>query len=249
MCTLSWLSLEDGYFVAFSRDERHTRAPGLGPRMIERAGVRAIAPVDAEAGGTWIAVNELGITLALLNGYRFQVGSETAAESSRAWKSRGELASNACDAASLGELSQRLARQDLASFRPFELVAFDSARRAWLAAWDGSTLAQRELSDGDCPMVSSSFDDTGARERRRAEFERQVPTPASPRDLELFHASHAPSRGPYSPCMHREDAHTVSFTRVRVGARQVELVYQPQSPCAGMPAQRVELPRRVVARA
>jgi hypothetical protein len=246
MCTLTWTREAEGYFVAFSRDERRTRAPGIGPRSFERGGVRAIAPFDGEAGGTWIAVNELGLTLALLNGERFRGAESESAE--RDFATRGELVLHACDASGHDEVIARLASLELARFRPFEIVAFDARGAACAAAWDGRELRSRDLSDVDRPLVSSSFDDAGARAQRKRTFELQAGALASARELELFHASHEPSRGAYSPCMHRDDAHTVSFTRVRVDARRVEFAYQPQSPCAGKLALRLELPRRVAAR-
>ncbi|HTF89275.1 MAG TPA: NRDE family protein [Planctomycetota bacterium] len=248
MCTLTWLLRDDGYFVAFSRDERRTRAPATGPKLFERAGVKGIAPIDGEAGGTWIAVNEQGLTLALLNGYRFQGAQAQRADERRTWSSRGELALQFGDAASVAEVATRLSEFDLERYRPFELAAFDTAGAATLASWTGSTLITRELHGGDRPLVSSSFDDDGARVQRRAQYAKLVSGEASEHELERFHSSHAPSRGAYSPCMHREDAHTVSFTRVRVGARQVELLYQPLSPCESMPVERVEIQRRAVAR-
>ena len=248
MCTLTWITLGDGYFVAFSRDERRSRAPGSGPRLLERGGVKAIAPIDAEAGGTWILVNELGMTLALLNGYRFQDPKKFRGGDAGVWNSRGELAMNAGEAANVSEVADRLASFELARYRPFELVAFDASGAVSIASWNGSALEQRALNLGDRPLVSSSFDDCGARKARRAEFVRLVPAQSSVHELERFHASHAPSRGPYSPCMHREDAHTVSFSRVQVSADEVELSYQPQSPCAGMASERIAIPRRVVAR-
>ncbi|MEO6709784.1 MAG: NRDE family protein [Planctomycetota bacterium] len=248
MCTLTWLLRDDGYFVAFSRDELRTRAPALGPKLSLRAGVKLLAPIDGEAGGTWIAVNEQGLTLALLNGYRFQGADAQRADERRTWKSRGELALQVGDAASVAEVAARLGDFHLERYRPFELAAFDTAGAATLASWTGSTLTTRELHAGDRPLVSSSLDDDGARSRRRALYAELVSREASEAELERFHASHAPSRGAYSPCMHREDAHTVSFTRVRVGVRQVELLYQPLSPCESMPVERVEILRRAAAR-
>ncbi len=79
-------------------------------------------------------------------------------------------------------------------------------------------------------------------------FVANVAPDAGERDLERFHASHEPARGAYSPCMHREDAHTVSFTRVRVSARLVALATSPASPCRAAPSTRLELERRVALR-
>jgi hypothetical protein len=250
MCTLSWTLLggapgEGGYFLAFNRDERRTRAAGLAPRVIEQGGVRALAPIDGEAGGTWIAVNEMGLSLSILNGYRFQ-GAEP--EASRTWTSRGRLVLELCDAANLEELSRRIAAVRLQDYRPFELACFDSRGRAGLSTWDGRRLSFRELHAADRPLVSSAFDDEGARGQRRALFARSVTGRGGERELERFHASHEPSRGAYSPCMHREDAHTVSFTRVRVTAQAVTLQTSPGSPCLAAPGVKQELQRRVYLR-
>jgi len=45
------------------------------------------------------------------------------------------------------------------------------------------------------------------------------------------HASHAPEIGPYSICMHRNDAATVSYTEVVVSRRITRMRYQSGSPC------------------
>jgi hypothetical protein len=248
MCTLTWGPLQDGYFIAFSRDELRSRAAGLGPRAIERNGVRALLPIDGEAGGTWIAVNELGCAVALLNGYRFQVPGAPAIPVANDWISRGRLGMEVSDASTVAEVAERIASQDLSRYRPFELVAFDGEGRVGISSWNGTALERRALSLADRPLVSSSFDDDGVRKQRRALFARLMRDGSSERDVLRFHSRHEPSRGPYSPCMHREDAHTVSFTHVRVSAAGIELSYQAQSPCAAGPTLRVELERRSVAR-
>ena len=248
MCTLSWGPLPAGYFVAFSRDELRSRAAGLGPRAIEQGGVRALLPVDGEAGGTWIAVNELGCTVALLNGYRFQVANAPSAGDSKRWISRGQLALDACGAATVAEVAERIAGRDLSCFRPFEMLALDAEGRVEVSSWDGAALDRRALTLADRPLISSSFDDQGVRAARRSLFARMIGPLSGEQDAVRFHSSHEPLRGPYSPCMHREDAQTVSFTHVRVGAAGIELSYQAQSPCSAGRVQRTELPRRSVAR-
>ena len=68
------------------------------------------------------------------------------------------------------------------------------------------------------PLVSSSFELEGVERERRAEFSRLRDESGGFRAgaLLAFHISHQPARGPYSPCMHREDAETVSFTWMTV---------------------------------
>ena len=47
-----------------------------------------------------------------------------------------------------------------------------------------------------------------------------------------FHTSHAPIPSAYSPCMHRDNADTVSFSLVTVADGVIEFAYLPMPPCA-----------------
>ena len=51
-----------------NRDEKRTRGEALARRIRECGGVRYVAPIDADFGGTWIAANEFGVSVCLLNG-------------------------------------------------------------------------------------------------------------------------------------------------------------------------------------
>src|SRR5687768_12141538 len=86
MCTVSWSHQDDGYHLLCNRDERHTRKPARPPRVHERSDVRFIAPIDGDHGGSWIGVNQFGLSLCLLN--RYQDGEQSATGSN---KSRGLL--------------------------------------------------------------------------------------------------------------------------------------------------------------
>ncbi len=69
MCTVTWLQNADGYEVFCNRDELKTRKPALPPAYAERNGVRYLAPIDLDGGGSWFGVNEFGVTLCLVNHY------------------------------------------------------------------------------------------------------------------------------------------------------------------------------------
>ena len=67
---------EAGYTLLFNRDELRTRGPEIAPSETRTdSGVRYVAPTDSDAGGTWIAANEHGVSVALLNGVESR-GSE-----------------------------------------------------------------------------------------------------------------------------------------------------------------------------
>src|ERR1700693_4285949 len=68
MCTISWIHDKDGYQLLCNRDEKLTRKSAVEPRLAVRNGTRFLAPVDGDFGGTWIATNEFGISVCLLNG-------------------------------------------------------------------------------------------------------------------------------------------------------------------------------------
>jgi hypothetical protein len=238
VCTLTWIRAARGFELFFNRDEARTRGAAEPPRVREIEGVRCAAPSDADGGGTWIGVNEHGVAACLLNGYRPSDTGE------RAWTSRGLLVVGVLAARDLAEVRARVERADLGRFRAFAMVAFAPGARPLAFEHQGS-LAVRVLGDADRPRTSSSLDPIGAGRARRELFARMTAGRAV--DAELlarFHASHEPERGALSPCMHRDDAHTVSFTRVRVGARRVELAYVPGAPCQGAPAVSVALDRR-----
>jgi len=69
MCTVTWLQRHEGYEVFCNRDELKTRKPALPPRLAECNGVRYLAPIDNDGGGSWLGVNEFGVSLCLVNYY------------------------------------------------------------------------------------------------------------------------------------------------------------------------------------
>ena len=75
MCTVTWVHSQAGYELFFNRDERTGRGPESPACEAETNGVRWLAPRDSDAGGTWLAVNEHGLTLGLLNGYADSLGT------------------------------------------------------------------------------------------------------------------------------------------------------------------------------
>jgi len=230
VCTLTWIALERGYELYFNRDEKLTRAPGLPPRRFANAGRAWLAPADPDGGGTWIGVNDRGLTLALLNGYK------RVDDAARAWRSRGLLVQELLALADVPAFEARLRELDLNPYRSFTLFAVDPSCAARAATWDGAVLSFESHASAGAPLCSSSLDPTGATRARRELFE-SWRTQAPSVDAELlarFHASHLPERGPLSPCMHRADAQTQSFSRVRCGAESVELEYSPGAPCLGL---------------
>ncbi|PYJ91678.1 MAG: hypothetical protein DME62_15080 [Verrucomicrobia bacterium] len=121
----------------------------------------------------------------------------------------------------------------LNQLRPFRLIAIvPSARRVIEWRWNLEGLTMRNHRWQPQHWFSSGLDE------RRAERERQRVCDAahdqqSARNLawlRQLHRSHAPKRGPFSICMHRADATTVSYTEVAVSKRRATMRYKP-GPC------------------
>jgi hypothetical protein len=230
MCTVSWLHDDNGYLLFCNRDEKRSRAKALGPQVNSREGVRFIAPTDSAAGGTWIGVNEFGISLCLLNGAH--VGAVAS-------KSRGLLIPDLLSAVSVQQVIERVTLLDLSPFSPFTLAILAAGRRAVLIAWNCATKSITATAEAHMPLVSSAFDADGVRSRRHKEFRRITGGAGRLNAAALldFHRSHGTAPDAYSVCMHRPDAETVSFSSIRVTRSEVEFYYAPEAPCRSLPGQ------------
>jgi hypothetical protein len=229
MCTASWLHDESGYWLFFNRDEKRDRRQAHPPEKRTVRGVRYLAPVDGDFGGTWIAVNEFGLSVCLLNRY----GSVTE-RLDDGGTSRGLLVNALVDAHSRDEVIARLRETDLDRFRPFSVLVFMPGEAVAVMAWDGRSLAQCDADTSRVPFVSSSVlgvEATAARTAALASLA-TVAGRLTPVVLEEFHASHIPERGALSACMHRDDASTVSSSIIRVSRTEAEFRYREGPPCA-----------------
>jgi hypothetical protein len=216
MCTVSWLHESDGGYKLFcNRDEQRTRKAAVAPQLKMARGTRFIAPIDGEFGGTWLGVNEHGVSVCLLNRYD---------RAARGRVSRGLLVLDLLGSRSAVEAVQSAADRDLGEFSPFTLAVLEPASPTALCIWNG-TVPQISLNaDALMPLISSSRDQQGVEQARKRAFQQAE-------SLEPFHRAHMDGPSAYSPCMHREDAETVSFSRVNVSASEISLSYSPAPPC------------------
>jgi hypothetical protein len=254
MCTVSLIVVDGGYLLAANRDEHVTRGVARPPERATIGATRFVAPRDADAGGTWIAVDRAGRSLCLLNGDRPAAGY-LAPDSVR---SRGELVvellADPRPAAVAESLRERAARGKL-DVRPFKLVAAAPATDrsgvdAIRADFDGLALTVAAVA---APHVETSngIDPAGAARARGESFRRlleRLPLAEARAadslrpELLAWHASHAPGvpgedrGGVLSVCVHRPEVRTVSVTLIEVRRGRIVMRYQPGSPCRGNPA-------------
>ncbi|MBU2976841.1 NRDE family protein [Alteromonas sp. C1M14] len=220
MCTLSWQQDECGNIrIYFSRDEQRVRQQALAPETFLIDGVKCTMPIDPEGNGTWIAVNEYGIAICLLNYYQGDKPEGTLI-------SRGALVKHLASVTSYSEAKARLNNYPLQHTAPFSMVLLcrDSVSpkvQRWV--WDG-----RDLSVGDVapPLVSAAkyFDEAyNYRKQLFDDLTKKLPrNEIGPRFHRSFN-THSPF---LSPLMVREDARTVSITTVLLFDEEQQMHYE-----------------------
>ncbi|QDV06960.1 hypothetical protein Poly30_24780 [Planctomycetes bacterium Poly30] len=260
MCTLTWTSQragedsppdpeESGYSLWFNRDELLTRGPEIPPRIqTSPEGVRYIAPGDSEAGGTWIAANEHGLTVALLNGYIVSRGPTL-----EHYQSRGALVRLLASLERPLESLAMLSPHELAPYRPAVVVLKAPGDPALVARWDGLTVAIDVSGERQLPLTSSSFEQDEVQLSRRALYtslvlggeEKKRADAPDPERLAAFQRHVDAERGPtaFTPTMQRADAATRSQCHIVVTKSNVHFEYRPGPPHATEVSVALDLPR------
>jgi Transport and Golgi organisation 2 len=235
MCTCSWVfDGLGGYDLYFNRDEQWSRKPALPPSVHTGPDARYLAPIDADAGGTWLGVNEFGVTIGLLNRYQDMTQSPHPGRAGVSWISRGLLVRELLRARSAAAASTQVSHIDTARYQPFTLVALDPTGDARLMSWNGAQLALTDAAP-EMPLCSSSWNPSAASAYRRALLGTMAEAAGglTPAVLEAFHQTREADRAAWGPCMRRDDAHTVSLSHVCVRPGQITLRYAPGEPCEG----------------
>src|SRR5262245_44409787 len=229
MCTLTFLPTTVGYLAAMNRDELRNRPIARAPQVRTRNGVEALYPTEP-SGGTWIASNRYGNLLALLN-WNDKTRSESVLLKTR---SRGLLIPELISASKLADSTKIFEGLTLDGVLPFRLVGFFASEKTvaeW--CWDGTRKELRTLPWSRGHWFSSSLSDQSAAQQRGTACEAAAAGPdfGTAKSLRILHASHIPAAGPFSVCVHRDDAATVSYTEVVCQKRSVSMRYVPGNPC------------------
>lgn len=228
MCTLTFAPNETGYLAGMNRDELRNR-PAAAPPQIHPFGLGgAIYPTEA-GGGTWIACNSGGNLLALLN-WRC-VDPALLAEKKI---SRGVVIPQLISAPGSQTTALRFGELQLDGCFPLRLVGVfpgEKTLREW--NWDGIRKGELAFPWSRRNWFSSSLSDVQAQKERGSVCDAAWcdKFAGSEAWLRRLHRSHLPERGPFSICVHRRDASTVSYTEVECGAAAISMRYLAGSPC------------------
>jgi hypothetical protein len=256
MCTVSFLPKARGFYLAMNRDEKLNRSTALAPTIVDLESRRVVYPSEP-AGGTWISTSDAGVCLALINWHRVErepkhdVLSRGEVVRALAGKSStNEIADG------IGRLPLRKLRPfRLITIVPSErLVTEWRWNLEWLTRrdhkwqplhWFSSGFDERRAElerakvcasflaggdvvagDGLSDVALAKADDPGRKSARAGVNAAGY----SLNWLRQLHRSHSPKRGPFSICMHRRDASTVSYTEVAVSKKRATMRYK-SGPC------------------
>ena len=225
MCTMTWFVHEDGYELFFNRDERVSRSHADLPKIQHQDGIRYISPTDTDAGGTWIALNQFGVAVCLLNHYQFEQIATY-----KDWISRGEIVRQFATIDDPGLAEHQFMRMELEDYRAFRMFVINPGGENRLCVWDGH--APRVEPNVTTPKSSSSVDARHVKSWRRSLFVKLgLHRSTDSADFLRYHASHLPFASKESVCMHREDANTVSLSHLTVRSGLASFAYADGPPC------------------
>jgi hypothetical protein len=233
MCTLTIVHAgNQSVRIAFNRDERPTRPEAIPPQLRQFGSCKALLPTDPESGGTWLAVNDSGLVLAVLNVTAALSG--TGAARAVPLRSRGTIIPSLldCDSPSAALASaERLF--DYSNFAPFRLVMIGHGVAADVR-WDGREAMVMSRLMGSTPLLftSSGLGDhlvEGVRRELFTELFSESPETWLAAQA-TFHRHVWPGREHLSVNMTRATARTVSFSIIDLTADEATFAYRPGPP-------------------
>jgi len=229
MCTVTLIARKNGYALGMNRDEQLARVAGLPPSRKMINGCAVLAPSEP-GGGTWIALNHAGITFALINWYSIitRVKGEAV--------SRGNVVNAACASQTPDLAGSLLAPLPFHRINPFRLIGvFPATSEIAEWRWDMKTLVRKRHQWKDQQWVSSGYDEPTAQRVRSRTFRVALKQKSAGNLdwLQRLHRSHLPEAGPFSTCMHRPEAATVSYTEVTVSPTGAMMSHHAGPPCEG----------------
>lgn len=233
MCTLTFIPSEKSYLVGMNRDEQLSRAPALPPTLFRGDDIQALYPHES-SGGTWIACNSFGNTLALLNWYSTAVPFPPEKK-----KTRGFVIQELILKPNLSAMKDCFSNLDFKSVFPFRLVGFFSYERIiqeW--RWDGIEKTIQQFPWTRRHWFSSSLSDLETERERGTTCDVFAANPAvlTKEWLRALHSSHYPGPGPFSICVHRDNVGTVSYTEIELDDSAISMSYLAGSPCTAKPS-------------
>ncbi len=222
MCTASWTSRKQSYRLYFNRDEQRSRPRAAPPRKRIIDGVQVVAPTDSLAGGSWIAVNDHGVSAFLLNNYAFCATSPQ----DKRFRSRGEIPLLAVAQRSFDKSLEAVRTLTYTDYRPFLIGLMGPENDCRICEWNGIEAKNRTLR---IPMLTtSSFKTSEVESYREKRYEAMVLSSSSIDESDPHYDYHCDVENAdraFNPLMSRSDAETQCLSVISVSSEGIDFDY------------------------
>ncbi|PCI71540.1 MAG: hypothetical protein COB38_05480 [Gammaproteobacteria bacterium] len=231
MCTLTFGLTKKGYELFFNRDEQYSRPKAIPPEF--NVLLQSIYPIDvseqtiSSRDGTWLAVDQYGMSLALLNNYPKE-SIQSFVFDHHKFLSRGDIILSLLNLQvseniklTSDSIKEHLNQLNLTNYKPFKLIVFSNQLTQTSGGiqslnWDGENISILNISANDLPITSSSINLREARQARKETFDAMCnDSLSSSSQLKAYHFSTETDTS-MSVNMIREDARTVSISHISV---------------------------------
>lgn len=217
MCSVIWQWNSHDLEVIFNRDEQKARAAAIAPSCLQLENTTVLMPLDPVGGGSWIATNEYGLTVALLNNYA------VAPNPDKNYTSRGQL---------VRKLSAYTTRLD-AEAALATLVENTSYAAFSLLIWDRNdateSLYQWNEKDLKCLEIKQSFFTSSSWNTEEVQAYRTesyfAHLKSTEPDMKTFMKTVPDDYEKWSVYMERELTQTVSISQISITENKTHFSY------------------------
>ncbi|HKI44549.1 MAG TPA: NRDE family protein [Balneolales bacterium] len=248
MCTVTFYPISDNhYYLSMNRDEARTRSRARPPEPGTSGTVSYVRPIDGDKGGTWIGVNQHGLSLCIMNWHSVKqpIGD------SNEFISRGWIIPNLMDSINLEDCDHQLKQLSLDKTKPFRLLGIQPsplAAKEW--SWDMHELHVRNLPVKQNIWTSSGWKPDHVHNTRKRVFDKfwHHHDLIDVGNIQTLHATQLPEPGPLAISMSHPKAMTVSNTIIELTPTETIMHYLDGFPAKSKDWYRINLKGRYAAK-
>jgi hypothetical protein len=232
MCTVTVVPFHDGFDsglrIACNRDESIDRPAAMPPRLRDFGNRSAILPIDPVSDGTWIAVNDAGLAMVLLN--RNPASEKNGRPAPH--PSRGTIIPSLLHCDDIHRAKRLACKLVTTSIAPFRLILVGQGEVVEVSVVRSQLrLVERKHVDSPMMFTSSGLGDELVDGPRRQLFQEWFQAEDDwVNQQNGFHRHSWPGQEHVSVCMRRSDARTVSYTVIELRGESASMTYAPQTP-------------------